>query len=524
MAPLLYLMLSMNLLAAREVPAGTQLHVRLIHTVGSYASKVGTPVNAVLIAPVVIQDEVLLPVGSVLSGTVKAVNRVGYGIRHETASLDLGFDSISFPQGDATPLSARVSEVDTGRESVNRKGNIQELRSTSSISYRITGYIRFALTLDLHYQVASWLIKSLVVQVPEPEIYFPAGVELTVALNSPLLISQPADQDPGGRHLSCGERAELARLAEELPFRTSVPTTNRPSDLTNLMFIGSREEIASAFRTAGWEEAQQSSFRSRIRLIRAVGEGGGYSNAPMSPLLLDGAPADMSWQKGLNDVSKRHHIRIWKQNVTWQGQEVWVGAATRDIDFIYPRPGRRLSHHIDENVDAEREKVVFDLQFTSCAKLVDWAERPQVPNTTINGTGDPMTTDAHLAVVVLTKCRTPRFPTAITVDPAPVPMHGGPWQRFARREILVTRNDFLRSNLYWRGFEASRWTFLYLRDRHRKHVAELAAERPAEVGKHEALGLASLSKSAKPSVTAVTASCLVSSLPSACGIGPHLVP
>jgi len=523
MAPLLYLMLSMNLLAAPELPAGTQLHVRLINSVGSYASRVGTPVRAVLIAPAVVEDQVLLPVGSVLSGVVKKVNRVGYGIRHETATLDLAFTNLTFPLGDEQPLSARVSEVDTGRESVNRSGNIQELRSTSSITYRITGYIRTALTLDLHYQVASWLIKSLIVQVPEPEIYFPAGVELTVSLNRPLVINQPADQEVGLRHLSCAERADLVRLAEELPFRTTTPTTNRASDLTNVMFVGTREEIAAAFRVAGWEEAQPRSFRSNIRLIRAVGEGGGYTGAPMSSLLLDGAPAEMSWEKGLNDVSKRHHIRIWKQPVTWQGQEVWLGAATRDVDFSILRAGKAMSHHIDENVDAEREKVVFDLQFTNCAKVIDWTERSQVPNATRNGTGDPMTTDAQLAVVLLNKCRAPRFPTAFTVDPAPVPMHGSVLQRFVRREILSSRNDLLRNNIYWRGYEVSRWTYLYLRDRHRKHVNELALAKASDVAQQQTFGagIAGSTRNAKIPVASVTANCLVSSLQTPC---THLVP
>ncbi len=518
MAPLLYFMLSMNMLAAHGLPAGTQLHVRLINTVGSYASKVGTPVKAVLIAPVVADNEVLLPVGSLLTGAVKAVNRVGYGIRHETATLDLAFTNITFPKGDDQPLSARVSEVDTGRESVNRNGNIQELRSTSSITYRITGYIRTALMWEVHAQVATWLIRSLIVQVPEPEIYFPAGVELTVTLNQPLLISQPADEVEGARHLSCAERAELVSLARELPFRTTMPTTNRPSDVTNLMFVGTREEIAAAFRAAGWQEAERRSFRSNIRLIRAVGENGGYASAPMSPLLLDGAPSDMAWQKGLNDVSKRHHIRIWKQPVTWQGQEVWLGAATRDVDFSILRAGKTLSHHIDEDVDAEREKVVFDLQFTSCAKVVDWTERTQVPNATRNGTGDPITTDTQLAVVLMNKCRVPRFPTAFSVDPAPVPVHGNVMQRLARREILVTRNDFLRSNIYWRSYEASRRTYLYLRDRHRKHVNELAMAKSTGTAQRQPLGagVASSTRTIGVPVASVTANCVGASLQLPC--------
>ena len=82
-----YLLFSINLLAIRQVPAGTPLHIRLTTTVGSYASKVGTPVSALLIAPVMLDGKIVLPVGSIVSGRVKMVARVGFGIRHETAAL-----------------------------------------------------------------------------------------------------------------------------------------------------------------------------------------------------------------------------------------------------------------------------------------------------------------------------------------------------------------------------------------------------------------------------------------------------
>jgi hypothetical protein len=64
----------------------------------------------------------------------------------------------------------------------------------------------------------------------------------------------------------------------------------------------------------------------------------------------------MSSEKGLNDVSKRHHVRIWKVGA-WRKQELWIGAATRDIALAYPRPGQTLTPRIDENIDQERDRV-----------------------------------------------------------------------------------------------------------------------------------------------------------------------
>ena len=180
----------------------------------------------------------------------------------------------------------------------------------------------------------------------------------------------------------------------------------------------------------------------------------------------------MSMEKGLNDVSKRHHIRLWKQEGAWNGQDVWIGAATRDVDFGYLRPGRPFAHKIAPDVDRERDKVAYDLAFTGCANAPDWAARTNVPRVAENGTGDAMTTDTRLAVVEFNDCRAPRLSTE-TIDAAPVPEHGGKIELFARREILSLRNDLLRNNWFWRGYETTRWIGGVLRT----HVRESSGPR-----------------------------------------------
>ena len=95
MAAVLILLLAITVLTVRPLPEGTQLHIRLTTTVGSYASTPGSPVSAVLIAPVMLDGETVLLAGSILSGRVKAVTRVGLGLRHETAGLDLEFNQLT---------------------------------------------------------------------------------------------------------------------------------------------------------------------------------------------------------------------------------------------------------------------------------------------------------------------------------------------------------------------------------------------------------------------------------------------
>ena len=472
MTTLLGLLLSLNSLINFLVPAGTQLHARLTTTVGTYARKAGSPVSAVLIAPVIVNGATLLPAGSTLSGRVKSVTRVGFGIRHETAGLDLDFDQLTVPDGPSIPLPARMAEVDNSRERVTPNGHIHGVRATSSLCYRVSGYIRMLMRLEVHAEVAEWAIKSLVGELPEPEIYYPAGVELTLTLTDPVIVSAPAGSTPATRQLTDAERAELDGLMDGTPGQTYDPDSGRPSDLTNVLLVGSHDKIATAFDAAGWTPANPASLRRRIKWIRAAAELHGDRAGPMSSLLLGDAEPDMSWEKGLNDVSKRHHVRIWKAGV-WHGREVWVGAATRDIDFAYLRPGQTLTHKIDENIDQERDKVAYDLAFTTCSDLLDWTDRPGLPRIAHNGTGDSMITDARIAVIGLADCASPRLSTE-TVDVAPIPRHGTGLQRFARREVLSARNDLLRTNPYWRSFEAARLLVILMRRRLRPNLVHEA--------------------------------------------------
>jgi hypothetical protein len=470
MTLLVSLLLSIATLSIRPLPEGTQLHVRLTTAVGSYASVPGSVVRAVLIAPVKLDGEIILAAGSTLAGRVQSVTRVGLGLRHETAGLGLAFDRIT-PLGRApVPLVARVSDVDNGRERVTADGRIHGVRSTGSMSYRVSGYIRTMLEWEVHAELAEWAIRSLLMEVPEPEIYYPAGVELTLTLTRALVLppAVPSEQD-AARTLSNEERGELSDIVAALPDRTKA-VSGRISDLTNVLLIGSRGELADSFEAAGWNEPGPDSFRDRIHWIRAAGELRGDKAAPMSLLLLNGEEPDVSWQKGLNDVAKRHHIRLWQAG-TWRGRQMWIGAATRDVDFAYLRPGKKLAHKIDEDVDAERDKVAYDLAFSECGSILDWVDRPGVPQYTRNSTGDPIATDGRIVVVELNDCPEPRLATE-TVDIQPLPAHGGRLQRFTRREILGARNDVLRTNPYWRSFEACRWLVDYVRERRKRNAPD----------------------------------------------------
>jgi LssY C-terminus len=447
--------IALQSVAWHVVPAGTPLHVRLTQAVGSYASQPHSRVEAVLIAPVKFGGESILPAGIFVNGEVKSVRRVGLGLIHETASLELNFDSISGWEGKAFPVSTQLAAVDNGRETITAGGSIQEPRSTGCLGNRAARYVRMLALWNVHVQLAVWAARALIVQVPEPEIYLPAGTELTLTLSATL--SAPAigasAAEPGA--LTEQERESLIPVTAALPERTVAGSSGRPADLLNVLLLGSREEVEAAFSAAGWKQARRSSKRSSLASAWAVVRHTGYPDAPMSKLFLNDAPADMSWQKGFNDVSKRHHIRLWKQPQTVDGQEVWAGAATRDIDFAFMRGKSLMTHEIARQVDQERDKVADDIAFASCADAVDWWDRDHVPHLLTNATGDRMATDGRLVVVRLKECQTlPQLATAL--DGTALPRHGGRWQCLLRREIVCMRSDLIRANVYWRSYEGAR--------------------------------------------------------------------
>jgi len=127
--------------ALADIPAGTVLEVRLLTSLSSYRSKPGAEVQAFVVAPGCPDG---LPAGTVIRGNVKRVSKVGLGLIHESASLDLEFTDLRLPDGQTYPLRARLTGVDNAREHVNRRGSIRGIRATASLSNRMASKILFA--------------------------------------------------------------------------------------------------------------------------------------------------------------------------------------------------------------------------------------------------------------------------------------------------------------------------------------------------------------------------------------------
>ncbi|PYT31229.1 MAG: hypothetical protein DMG57_05740 [Acidobacteria bacterium] len=382
-----------------QLPAGTELHVRLETKLTSNNSKPNDAFEALVIVPVMADDRIVVPAGTKIQGQVKDVRAAVQA--DQRALLDLNFSDLVM--GNAkTKIAVKVADVDNARESVNENGQILGILSSETLSAQMDKGI--AKLSQKYSGLADVLqaVKGAVVKETVGDIDYEPGVEMTLKLNAPLkLNAAPADAANLGPKLeTIADQSKLAALATVQPFQTVAQNPPKPSDVTNMMFIGSEEQLTAAFKAAGWSTAAALSATSKLETMRAIVEARGYKEAPVSILLLDGKPPDLVFQKQNDTFAQRHHLRIWRRPDAFQGKPVWVCAATHDIGIEFSDENRTFIHKIDSNIDRERAKVVNDLLLTGMVKSLALVQRPEVPTHSRNATGDDLETDAAMAVLV----------------------------------------------------------------------------------------------------------------------------
>ncbi len=382
------------LASAVEIPAGTELQIRLTSAINTATAKVNQQFDAVVIAPVVTGDRIGIAAGVHVTGHIKELTQA---VKPEDqAILALSFDRLVDAAGKQASLSARLAGVDNARESLDADGRILGIIAAETGSGRLDQGINKV--AQKYPGLADLLgsVKQSVLKEADPNIDYEPGIEMTIELTKPLNWTG----DSSAPHVTGIEpQATLSRLVERQPFRTTAERPPRPSDVTNLMFIGTQAEIEKAFREAGWSTAEQLNGKSKLETFRAMTEMRGYKEGPMSILILDGRPPDLVFQKTNNTYNARHHLRIWHRPGTFNGKEVWVCAATHDIGIDYSEQDHTFIHKVDTQIDRERAKVVNDLLFTGLVRGLSLVEREDVPKNLFNATGDALETDGRMAVI-----------------------------------------------------------------------------------------------------------------------------
>jgi hypothetical protein len=323
-------------------------------------------------------------------------------------------------------------------------------RSISGLS-GLGGLISTKTPLGLPGGLALLGLRLAILKTPDPEIHLPPSTDLKLAV-SELPGDAPAFGAPP-TPLPLPE--DFAEWLTKQPHHIRKAPKKRAADIINFAFVGSRAQLDQAFSAAGWNTAEPLNRRTFGRTYKAFTMMRAYPTAPVSTLFYGNRAPDVVYQRSLNTLSKRHHIRVWSP---LEGQpperEVWLGAATHDVGIGFEAKRMSFNHRIDADIDVERAKIITDLNFAGCLRSVSFLDRPQLSGNSNRPRKSGIVTDGKVAVLNLADCH----PHPLVAVAAPKP-RGNAFSRTARRLALETRHHLLRGNVYFLGFRGLAWWF-----------------------------------------------------------------
>ncbi len=175
--------------------------------------------------------------------------------------------------------------------------------------------------------------------------------------------------------------------------------TGTPLEPINLIVLAKDEQdFASVMNDAGWISAGPPSIASLSRAALSAWTNGPDENAPVTPYFWQNIPNTAAFEKATPDgtIRKRHHVRFWRTDyVTPDGLRMFVGAASFDDGLDWG-----LLHHIDPNIDSERDTLASDLQSTGRVTNTS-SVRLSEPQLGQSVAGDPWFSDglAHVLTI-----------------------------------------------------------------------------------------------------------------------------
>jgi hypothetical protein len=193
-----------------------------------------------------------------------------------------------------------------------------------------------------------------------------------------------------------------------------------PGDPINFGLVGAEADIDCAFAAAGWQAANPVTFHSSLAIVGSVVLRHPYPAAPVSPLFYLNRAEDLAFERAEGgSADRRHHVRLWR--VGGALRPIWLGSDSFDRGVGVSHYTFRVTHHIDPDLDGERDflaaalantgRVASDFQISGVGPMV--AGR--------NGGGDLYFTDGEVEIE--------RLLPGCAAAPALAPKHAeSPWQ------------------------------------------------------------------------------------------------
>jgi hypothetical protein len=196
-------------------------------------------------------------------------------------------------------------------------------------------------------------------------------------------------------------------LLASIPRRISDKQGN-PGDMVNILIVGTREQVAHVFTTAGWVRVDSDVQSTVIAGLLDSMQKKDYLTMPMSTLYLFDRPQDYGFAHAepVRVAMSRNHLRVWQSSHMIGGRPVWCVAATHDIGFERDERNNGVTHKIDPEIDKEREYVNDTLSGTGLVVAREHIAPPDPLTEARTATGGSFRSDGRILVLVLDNIKT----------------------------------------------------------------------------------------------------------------------
>ncbi|MGE5325699.1 MAG: hypothetical protein ACM3NO_01560 [Deltaproteobacteria bacterium] len=186
------------------VPAETEIPIRLSSTISSASAFAGQHFYGKTFYPITVNDQIVIPVGTYVKGTITEVKRQGRV--HGSALIRLRCDSLTFPTGTTVQLASELSGLGgNGQQKLDRKGepavkdaskkteaeDIRTIAATTS-SGILVGAIATGTRLGAGMGALAGGLGGLaaVMATRRKEIVLSPGTDLSFQLTRPLVLNR----------------------------------------------------------------------------------------------------------------------------------------------------------------------------------------------------------------------------------------------------------------------------------------------------------------------------------------------
>jgi LssY C-terminus len=219
-----------------------------------------------------------------------------------------------------------------------------------------------------------------------------------------IAVKMKLSNEPTQKTVSAPDLVHLLspQLFADIPRRVGDLQGN-PGDMVNYALIGTQDQVTKAFASAGWVQVDKTTQDAVVHGLISTLSHAAYTEMPMSTLYLFGRSQDLSFARAdpLAVAAIRHHLRVWKTTETVGGEPFWVGSATHDNGFEKDQRNGGITHHIDANIDQERD--FLEQSFAGAGVVAGAAYvMPANPLTTAKtATGGTFQSDGRIVVMDL---------------------------------------------------------------------------------------------------------------------------